>query len=41
MCSSEIIKRKRKFYKKDKQGYYYIPETVKFELGVGNYCERL
>ena len=23
------IPRKRKFYKKDKQGYYYIPEVVK------------
>ena len=22
-----IIPRKKKFYKKDKQGYYYIPET--------------
>ncbi len=22
------IKRKKKFYKKDKQGYYYIPEVV-------------
>lgn len=22
------IPRKKKFYKKDKQGYYYIPETI-------------
>ncbi len=24
-----VIPRKKKFYKKDKQGYYYIPETLK------------
>ena len=23
-----IVKRKKKFYKKDKQGYYYIPEVM-------------
>ena len=26
--SGKIIPRKRRFYKKDKQGYYYIPEVV-------------
>jgi len=26
--SDKIIPRKRKFYKKDKQGYYYIPEVM-------------
>ena len=25
--SGKIIPRKRKFYKRDKQGYYYIPEV--------------
>lgn len=27
--SQKIIPRKRNFYKKDKQGYYFIPETIK------------
>ena len=26
--SGEIIPRKRNYYKKDKQGYYFIPETL-------------
>ncbi len=26
--SGKEIPRKKKFYKKDKQGYYYIPETL-------------
>lgn len=26
--SNKMIPRKKKFYKKDKQGYYYIPETI-------------
>jgi len=25
----EYLPRKKKFYKKDKQGYYYIPEVMK------------
>jgi len=29
ICSGEIIPRKRNFYKKDKKGYYYIPEVSK------------
>ena len=29
MFSGEIIPRKRNFYKKDEEGYYYIPETIK------------
>lgn len=29
LVSGKIIPRKKKFYKKDKQGYYYIPEVVK------------
>jgi len=29
LCSDTIIPRKKRFYKKDKQGYYYIPETIK------------
>lgn len=29
LISSKTIPRKKKFYKKDKQGYYYIPETIK------------
>ncbi|NQV00323.1 MAG: hypothetical protein HQ538_06315 [Parcubacteria group bacterium] len=28
LISDKIIPRKRNFYKKDKQGYYYIPETL-------------
>ena len=27
LVSDKIILRKKKFYKKDKQGYYYIPEV--------------
>ena len=26
--SNKVIQRKKKFYKKDKAGYYYIPETL-------------
>jgi hypothetical protein len=29
MFSTRVIPRKKRFYIKDKQGYYYIPETVK------------
>jgi len=29
LISGTMIPRKKKFYKKDKQGYYYIPECVK------------
>ena len=29
LISGETIPRKKKFYKKDKQGYYYIPEVIK------------
>ena len=28
ICSGIIILRTRNFYKKDKQGYYYIPEVL-------------
>ncbi len=28
LISSKNIPRKKQFYKKDKQGYYYIPETI-------------
>lgn len=28
LFSAKVIDRKSRFYKKDKQGYYYIPETV-------------
>jgi len=28
LVSGIKIPRKRKFYKRDKQGYYYIPETI-------------
>jgi len=28
LISGKEIPRKRNFYKKDKEGYYYIPETV-------------
>ena len=28
LISSKTIPRKKKFYKKDKQGYYYIPEVI-------------
>lgn len=31
--SGNIIPRKRNFYKKDKQGYYFIPETLKQTKG--------
>ncbi len=27
IMSDKVIPRKKKFYKKDKQGYYYIPEV--------------
>ncbi len=27
--SGKTIPRKKRFYKKDKQGYYYIPEVIK------------
>lgn len=29
LISGAYIERRRKFYKKDKQGYYYIPEASK------------
>jgi hypothetical protein len=29
IVSDKIIPRKKRFYKKDKQGYYYIPETIR------------
>lgn len=28
ICSSKIINRKKLFYRKDKEGFYYIPECV-------------
>lgn len=28
LVSGKMIPRKRRFYKRDKQGYYYIPETL-------------
>ena len=28
LFTGKIIPRKKRFYKKDKQGYYYIPEVV-------------
>jgi hypothetical protein len=28
LFTGRLIRRRRKFYKRDKQGYYYIPETV-------------
>jgi len=28
LMSGVKIQRKKRFYKKDKQGYYYIPETI-------------
>lgn len=31
LISGKDINRKVRFYKKDKQGYYYIPEVVKHE----------
>ncbi len=33
LVSSKIIHRKRNFYKKDKEGYYYIPETQIVDSG--------
>lgn len=29
LMSNEIIPRTRNFYKKDKEGYYYLPECIK------------
>lgn len=29
ICSMKFIPRKRKFYKLDPKGYYYIPEVIK------------
>jgi len=31
IVSGKIIPRKKKFYKKDKEGYYYIPETLQLK----------
>lgn len=31
MFSGRYIPRKRNFYKKDEEGYYYIPETLSVE----------
>ena len=28
LFSNKIIPRKKRFYKRDKQGYYYIPESI-------------
>lgn len=28
--SGKIIPRKKRFYRKDKEGYYYIPEIISF-----------
>lgn len=28
LFSNKLIDRKRRFYKKDKNGYYYIPEVI-------------
>lgn len=28
ICSGKIIPRKRRFYKKDSEGFYYIPEVT-------------
>ena len=28
LISGKVIPRKRRFYRKDKQGYYYIPEVL-------------
>ena len=28
LVSGKYISRKKRFYKKDKQGYYYIPEVI-------------
>jgi len=28
LLSNKLIPRKRRFYKKDKEGYYYIPEIL-------------
>lgn len=33
--SNKCIPRKKKFYKKDKEGYYYIPETIEGETKNG------
>ncbi len=33
LVSGKTIPRKKKFYKKDKKGYYYIPETLEDENG--------
>ena len=29
LVSSKTIPREKRFYEKDKQGYYFIPETIK------------
>jgi len=28
VVSGKLIHRKKKFYKKDKEGYYYVPKTI-------------
>ena len=33
LCSSEIIKRKKRFYRKDADGYYFIKEATTFGIG--------
>ena len=32
LCSDKLITRTKGYYKRDKQGYYYIPEVIKNEL---------
>jgi len=32
ICSKKYITRKKRFYIKDKNGYYYIPEIIKNEM---------
>ena len=29
LFSGKLINRKKRFYKKDKEGYYYIPEVLR------------
>lgn len=36
LMSSKTIPRTRRFYKKDKEGYYYVPEVVFSQNGVQN-----
>jgi len=36
LFSGKLVNRKKRYYKRDKQGYYYIPECVSEQQSEGN-----